>query len=374
MAQTITPVVYGGRGRWLGALGLHVVGATLTATVFGATLGGLGGLLGAPFGRPGALALGAVALVYVAGTFPRVQVPTLAARRQVPDWWRTFFSPPVTAFLYGAGLGIGFFTYLATGALAVASLAALLGGEPWLGVALVAPFGLARGLSAVVAAGVVTDEDGRELVGRLASHRERPRVLAARVSLAVVAVLAVAVAVEAGPGGWPSFASATLGFVFGWAAAAKIVGWRRWRRTLEDHALPHWLRDLAAWAVPTAEASVVLLTVLGERRAAAALALALLAGFTVEVARIRAHLGRAVPCGCFGGRRTADVRTMVARNAGLAALAVVAFAGAVDAAVLTWPGRPGPGEFLPMVLATGAIAVAVFAAWQATRWLGGSDA
>ena len=46
MAQTITPVVYGGRTKWLGALALHVIGATLTAVVFGAGLGLLGGLLG----------------------------------------------------------------------------------------------------------------------------------------------------------------------------------------------------------------------------------------------------------------------------------------------------------------------------------------
>lgn len=371
MAQTITPVVYGGRGRWAGALALHILGATLTAALFGAALGALGGLLGAPFGRAGAAALSAVAVLYVFATFPRVSVPTLAMRRQVPDWWRTFFSLPVTAFLYGAGLGIGFFTYLATGALVVVSAAALLAGDAVLGVLLVGPFGLARGLSAVVAARVHTDEDGRELVGRLAAHSERPRRLTARASLLAVAVLASTAATGAATGGWAAFASGALAFSFGWAALAKAAGWRRWRRALEDRRLPAGVARTASWTVPVAEAAVALLTLLGQRRGAAGLALILLAGFTGEIVRIRAKVGRAVPCGCFGGRRSIDVRVMLGRNAGFSALAAIALAGAESSRATVWPGAPGPGDVLPMVLASGGVLIAGFAAWQAGRWLGG---
>src|SRR5919108_375060 len=39
MVETITPVVYGGRARWVVALALHVLGATVTAALFGAALG-----------------------------------------------------------------------------------------------------------------------------------------------------------------------------------------------------------------------------------------------------------------------------------------------------------------------------------------------
>src|ERR671923_2620916 len=117
MVETITPVVHGGRERWLGAVALHVVGATLTAGIFGALLAGTGRLLGAPFDRAGLLIVAAAAAVYAIGLFPGIAVPVPALRRQVPAWWRTFFSPGVTAFLYGAGLGVGFLTYLSTGAL-----------------------------------------------------------------------------------------------------------------------------------------------------------------------------------------------------------------------------------------------------------------
>ena len=55
MVETITPVVYGGRGRWVGALAVHVLGATLTAALFGAALGATGAALGAPYGRAGLL-------------------------------------------------------------------------------------------------------------------------------------------------------------------------------------------------------------------------------------------------------------------------------------------------------------------------------
>src|SRR3954462_11921111 len=108
MVETITPVVYGGRGRWLGAVVLHVLGATLTAVLFGALLGGIGLALGAPFGRAGALAVAAIAVTYTVALSVRLDVPIPQLRRQVPAWWRTFFTPPVTAFLYGAGLGVGF--------------------------------------------------------------------------------------------------------------------------------------------------------------------------------------------------------------------------------------------------------------------------
>ena len=54
MVETISPVVHGGRARWLGTLALHTIGATGTAALFGATLGWIGQALGAPWQRPGA--------------------------------------------------------------------------------------------------------------------------------------------------------------------------------------------------------------------------------------------------------------------------------------------------------------------------------
>ena len=71
MVETISPVVHGGRGRWLGTLALHALGATGTAAMFGAVLGWIGGSLGAPWGRTGLLALGAVGVVYALAALMR---------------------------------------------------------------------------------------------------------------------------------------------------------------------------------------------------------------------------------------------------------------------------------------------------------------
>ena len=124
MVETITPFVYGGRVRWATALALHAIGATTTAALFGAALGIAGRLLEAPWGRAGALALAAVAALYALGEVSRLTVAVPQLRRQVPDWWREYFSWPVAATLYGAGLGIGFFTYVSHGTLVAVSLAA----------------------------------------------------------------------------------------------------------------------------------------------------------------------------------------------------------------------------------------------------------
>ncbi len=369
MAETITPVVYGGRGRWARALALHVSGATLTAALFGAVLGALGAALGAPFGRAGLALVSAVAVLYALGTLPRVDVTVPQLRRQVPDWWRTFFSPGVTAFLYGAGLGIGFLTFMATGGLVVVSIAAAVTGEPLLGAALVAPFGFARGLSAVTSFPVRTEDDGQRLVARLVERSEFPRRAANGVALLVVMLLAAVAVPAAEAGGWGDLAVAALAVAFAWAAVSKLVTWRRWSRTLAAHRLPTGLEDLARWSVPVAELLVPTLALVGVRTAASVWALVLLVGFSVEVVRVRRRVGPGVPCGCFGGRDAVDVGALLARNLGLGALAVAGIVGASDDAVLAWPGAPGPGEVLPMVLSSVGIVASAALGWSAWAWL-----
>ncbi|HEY7476859.1 MAG TPA: MauE/DoxX family redox-associated membrane protein [Actinomycetota bacterium] len=369
MAESITPVVYGGRSRWVGALVVHALGATLAAAVFGAVLGAIGALLGAPFGRAGLVLVSAIAVVYAVGTLPHVSVAVPQLRRQVPDWWRTFFSPHVTAFLYGAGLGIGFLTFLTGGALVVVSVAAVASGSPWVGVLLLAPFGLVRGLSAIVAGNVTTDEAGPRLVDRLVARPDRWRRVAIGGVLVVVAVLSITAATGSSDG-WAALAVATLAVTFAWAAAAKVMGARRWRGVVAAHRLPTAAERLAFRGVPAVEALVPILAIAGYRVAASAWALVLVAGFAVETVRVRTVLGPDVPCGCFGGRVERGTGWLLARDAGLAALAVVGVAAGVDEPLLRWPGAPGPGEILPMVLATVGIAVGAFAAWQAAVWLG----
>ena len=54
MVETISPVVHGGRARWLGTLALHTLGATGTAALFGAILGWIGQVAGRTVAASGA--------------------------------------------------------------------------------------------------------------------------------------------------------------------------------------------------------------------------------------------------------------------------------------------------------------------------------
>ncbi|MDQ4142852.1 MAG: hypothetical protein M3198_03755 [Actinomycetota bacterium] len=152
MVETITPVVHGGsRSRYVTSIVLHALGATVAAGLVGLLAGSLGALTGAPWGTIGWLVVGGSALVYALREIFRLPIPVPDRHRQVPLWWRSFYSPPVTAVLYGFGLGIGYLTYLSFGTYFVVTIAALAGGNPLMGMVLCAPFGLARALSVVLA-------------------------------------------------------------------------------------------------------------------------------------------------------------------------------------------------------------------------------
>ena len=371
MVETITPVVYGSRSRWAAALTLHVAGATATAAIFGAALGFAGSLLEAPWGRAGATALGAVAALYAVGELPRVTATVPQLRRQVPDWWREFFPWPIAAVLYGAGLGVGFFTYLTHGTLVAVSFAALASGDPMIGALIVGPFGLVRGLSAARAARVRTQQDSRRLVDRLVAVPEHRRTLANASALVAVTTLAIAVAVRADDG-WAAFATAVLALAFGWAAISKVADVGAWRRTLAAHGLPRGVEAAATFVVPLAEAIVPLLVASGLTRAAGGWASMLLIAFTAEAVRAWRRFGPQVPCGCFGGREAVAPPALLLRNAALAALAIGVVVRTPPPPVFEWPGRPGPDEFLPMVLVIAGLGVAGFTAWTAIRWLGRS--
>lgn len=194
MVETIAPVVHGNkRSRYFSSVALHALGATLTAAAVGGLLGASGLVLGAPWGIAGAIAIAVVALVYGLREAFRLPVPLPDRQAQVPEWWRTFYSPPVSAFLYGAGLGIGFLTYLSFGTYVAVSAAALASGSPLVGALLCAPFGLARGLSVVIAAQAGPERDASVVVGRLdeLGASSVPRLVnAAALSLVTMAALA----------------------------------------------------------------------------------------------------------------------------------------------------------------------------------------
>ena len=156
MVETITPVVHGICRRFASAVLVHAVGATLSAAVTGVLLGGAGAALGLKWNTAGVAAIVVVGAAYAGREAFGWRVPLPQLRRQVPEWWRTFFSPRTAAALYGLGLGAGFFTYLSFGTFAAVAAAALTSGDPIVGAALCAPFGAARGLAVAVAASPVS--------------------------------------------------------------------------------------------------------------------------------------------------------------------------------------------------------------------------
>jgi Na+-driven multidrug efflux pump len=192
MVETIDPVVHGGRNRsYRSAVLLHALGATMSAALVGAVLATAGWAVGAPWGRAGPIVVIVVAVVYLLREALRLPVPLFDRRRQVPEWWRTFYSARTAAFLYGVGLGAGYFTYLTYGTFVVVSAAALVSGNPLLGALLTGPFGLARGLSVMVGRGRGT-EDLMEALDRAAQgswvRSANALVLALLVAAAVAAL------------------------------------------------------------------------------------------------------------------------------------------------------------------------------------------
>ena len=191
MAEAITPVVHGGKRKpYLASAALHVAGATVSAALLGLVLGAAGALARAPWESTG-LVVAVAAAVYCAREALALPVPLPDLERQVPEWWRTFYSPGVAAFLYGAGLGVGFLTYLSFGTFAVVMVGAVTSGDPLAGVALCTPFGLGRALAVVA----VTWKGAPGTIDRLDRVAESagPRALNA----AALAAVAVAAAVTA---------------------------------------------------------------------------------------------------------------------------------------------------------------------------------
>ena len=364
MVETISPVVYGTRTRWAGALALHAVGATTTAAGFGALVAAAAAMLGAPWGRAGGAIVAGVAVLYLVRELTGIRVPVPQLRRQVPDWWRTYFGRPLAAFLYGAGLGVGFFTFLGHGTLVVVTVGVASTGRPLWGALAMAPFGLARGLGPLVAAGSREPEDGRRLVDRLSSTSDRLR--RGLNGLALTGMLAaVAAAAWRSRDGWAAAGAAVLAVTFAWSSIDKVGGWSRWRQALAGHVLPPSVARVAAWAVPGTEALVPTLGLLGRPRAAAAVALAAIVVFSASLVRLALRDGVRVSCGCFG-RGLMDVRVALGRNAALAAAAVASWTTASPDRHLQLPRA---GDSLPALLLAGAVAAAVITGWRAAIWL-----
>ena len=375
MVETITPVVHGGRrARWGWVLALHVAGATLAAGAFGAALGLVGAGMRAPWAGVGPSVVAVAGLVYLAREALGIRVPVPQLRRQVPDWWRTYFPFAPSAFLYGVGLGVGFLTYLTHGTLVVVSVAAVASGRPWLGALLLAPFGAARGATAVVARYARTPEASGALVQRLA---DAATWRAWRVGHAVVlgaVVLAALVAIE--DASWhgtdvADVAAAMLTVAFGAAGVSKVVASRRWRRALRAYAIPRPLVAAVLVGVPAAELVIAILLLFGLPATAGLGAAALLIVFSVAIVVARVGRGRQLACGCFGGVTTRDYRVLLARNALLGVAAGAAWVAGADRANLGSFSMPRGDEIVPAALVIAGLVLSTWAVASAVRSLRG---
>jgi hypothetical protein len=167
MVETIAPVVYGRRSRYLMSVAIHALSAGLAGASFGVLLAFVGKLLGSPWGDAGTVAIVGVAVLYSARELIGLPVPLFDRKQQVPDWWRTFYSPPVAAGLYGAGLGIGFLTFLRYGTYVVVCIVTFASGDVVVGAALGGTFGITRGLTALAGARTIDEEGAGLVVARL---------------------------------------------------------------------------------------------------------------------------------------------------------------------------------------------------------------
>jgi hypothetical protein len=254
-------------------------------------------------------------------------------------------------------LGVGFLTYLRHGTLVAVAALAVISGDPGLAALILVPFGLARGLTVLLAAPGVSAEGVGSVMARLdaLALSDVPRRVngIALVALGSVAAASAPLVAVRGPEG-SGLAAELVALVFAWAAIGKVLRFRRWRGQILGYGLP--AAGTLAVAVPLAEAGVPVLVVGDFPTAAGALALGLLAAFSAAILRARRLRGDRLPCGCFGGGDRRDYRLLLARNLAL---------GAVAAAALADPDRRpwadvGPAELLPAVLLAVGLAVTAF--------------
>jgi hypothetical protein len=361
MVQTITPVVHGGsRRRWAVSLLLHVVGATASAAALGTLLGGIGVLLGAPWGRGGMLLVAAIGVTYAAREIFGLRVPLPELRKQVPEWWRGALGPRTSAFLYGLALGPGIGTHLRHGTFVAVAAIVIALGDPVIGIIVLGPFGLARALGVAVVSRAKTSA----AVGDVGERLERvgagslPRIANAIALMGIGVAALISSSTGDAPAAW--LWTAALAGTFGWAALAKLVDLRAWRQSVVSYTLPRPVQGVAVPVVPVAEAATAIALLMGSVRIGAVAALLLLAGFTSALVRTgRTGVG-SLPCGCFGGRGRRSIPRLITRNVALCLLAfgTLAFGEAIPVAA------PGLDDALPGALTVGGL---VLAAWVLRR-------
>lgn len=183
MLASITPLGERGRGStWSFTIAAFALGATAGGLVLGGLAGAAGTLLPPTLGGHGRLAVLAAALGVAAALDARASTAP-GPRRQVNERWLDQYRGWVYGLGFGTQLGLGLTTVITSAATYAALVAAALSGAPDRGALIGGCFGLVRGLTPLVAAGVRTPPQ------LLALHRRMLR-WAAPSRWATVAMLA----------------------------------------------------------------------------------------------------------------------------------------------------------------------------------------
>src|SRR3954447_14642887 len=142
MLTSITPLGERGRGTsWRRTVTAYVVASIIGGAAMGAALGAVGRLLHVQDTRWTLAVAGLLALVAAALDIAR-RLPTM--RRQVDETWMTRYRDWVYGAGFGLQLGLGAMTIVTSASLYLTWVVELLTGDPVLGAAVGAIFGLSR--------------------------------------------------------------------------------------------------------------------------------------------------------------------------------------------------------------------------------------
>lgn len=193
MVYTITPMVHGGRQRhWAESFVAHLIGGATGGALTVGVLASFVSVTGIIQGRV-SLALAAVVIMVTLLVDARIvarRIPSVAF--QVPRRWREQYSPRVTAFLYGVGLGMGLTTrvYFAS-TYAIFLLSALLLSFPEV-LIVGAVFGLSRSAGVWMGGAGASESVLDSLLARRETYRSAVHVLnVAAVALVGIALLSM---------------------------------------------------------------------------------------------------------------------------------------------------------------------------------------
>jgi hypothetical protein len=195
MLASITPLGEWGRGnRWTTTAALFTAGSLAAGAALGAVMGLLGSVALGGVGTGWRLGLLAAALgAGVAWELGRGSVP--GPRRQVNERWLDEYRRWIYAAGFGAQLGTGVVTIVASSAVYAVWAAAFLSASPSAGVAIGAAGGAMRGATLLVGARTRTPQALMSLHERMYSIQRPVRRGALTVQLALAGVAALALVV-----------------------------------------------------------------------------------------------------------------------------------------------------------------------------------